>query len=162
MPPAVHRILTASLAALLLFAWPVAADSYPFRHSPNANRAHSQYIEDIGRHKDQFNEMLEAAGNRFILTSQRQIQRYTAAMNREVRNLTRAGEIKPAYAVRAVVNRTEEWEVTPPDSDGFHFLFDPLSQNHPAADAADQNRQLRIPLAQHLEGRLRGTGGTVQ
>lgn len=110
------------IAVVLGVSLPAAADAFPFRHSPNASRAQSQYFEEVKEARSQFMSQLDEAGKRFNLAAEREIQRYASGMNRDVRDLTRAGEVKAAYAVRAMAKSTEEWVVSPPDYNGVHFL----------------------------------------
>lgn len=119
-----HRVLSVLLTCgvALLFGADVVADTYRFNESDNAKRAYGKYLVDLNDlralHKTQVNN----AGSRFTLIVDRHLQRYNVALNREVRSLTRAGEIDAAYAVRDLATDSDKWEVTPPDHEGYHFL----------------------------------------
>lgn len=124
MPRLIPQLVVLILVCVtgVVIGLPAQAQSDPFRHSPNAKRAQSQYHDDLQALRAQHKASVMEAGSRFKATAERHIQRYSNVLSREVRTLTRAGKIEAAYAVRALSNSTDDWEVTPPNQQGVHFL----------------------------------------
>ncbi|MGB0768064.1 MAG: hypothetical protein ACPGYV_10175 [Phycisphaeraceae bacterium] len=104
--------------------WSAAAQSegLSLEHSPNGERALRLHGEKLAELESFYEQSLEQPAERFKKTSQRHVDRYRSLLDREMRALTRAGSIEQAEAVQSALRASENWSLTTPDGEGFHFL----------------------------------------
>ncbi|MEO0477332.1 MAG: hypothetical protein AAF085_15395, partial [Planctomycetota bacterium] len=112
------------LLMLLFFATAICpATAEPtFKHSLNAQRTLKKHGGVLDGLKAGYFKAAEQAGKRFEKTAQRHVDRYASLVEREVRSLTRAGEIDAATAANEMMAKVQELLIAPPDSNGLHFL----------------------------------------
>ncbi|MEM9348039.1 MAG: hypothetical protein AAGB26_15635 [Planctomycetota bacterium] len=121
----IHRLaLTLACLGVVSAARSTTAQSedLEIEHSPNARHVLRKHAEKRADLEADFLASLAEPAKRFQHTCDRQVKRYTAMLEREVRSLTRAGSIEEAKAVQAAMQRAGSWQVTAPDSKGLHFL----------------------------------------
>ena len=116
----IHLLFVA--AVCLGIGLPAQAMTFAFKHSPNAKRLQDKHIQDLRGLLGEYKKMVSDAGDRFEIASRRHIQRYSIALQREVRSLTRDGKIDAAFAVQAKVDESKKWKIYPPNFEGVHFL----------------------------------------
>lgn len=118
-----HYIHLLFVAAVCLgIDLPAHAVTFAFKHSPNAKRLQDKNIKELRGLLGEYKKMVADAGERFEIASRRHIQRYSIALQREVRSLTRDGKIDAAFAVQAKVDESKKWKIYPPNFEGVHFL----------------------------------------
>mgnify|MGYP001815757959 CR=1 FL=1 len=150
----IHRqaaVLLACLIALtaLIQTHPVSAQSegIDIEHSPNAKRALRLHGEKRASIEAYFLASLDMPVERFLQASERHVKRYTAALDRDIRTLTREGNIEEASAVLTAIKRTEDWVITPPNDEGIHFL----SQANLQVEGNDSATKLGVDLQVNIE-----------
>jgi hypothetical protein len=118
-----YRVLL-SLMLVLLLASAASAQSegIELEHSPNGKRALRLHEEKRAQLVSHYHESIEPHRERFEQTCERHLNRYAALLDREVRALTRKGMLEEAAAVQAAVKQVESLTISPPNSEGLHFL----------------------------------------
>ena len=93
-----------------------------FKHSPNAGQSLATHERELESVLKEFHKLVDQSADRFEKSAKRQVERYESMMEREVRTLTRAGQIDAAAAARDLLDKIKALPITPPDDEGVHFL----------------------------------------
>lgn len=125
----IHRQAAVLFACLIVLVslvptHPALAQSegIDIEHSPNAKRSLRLHAEKLAELEAFYYQSLSHPTKRFEETCQRHITRYATMLDREMRTLTRSGEIEQAKAVQSAIQRAEAWTIAPPNQQGLHFL----------------------------------------
>jgi len=93
-----------------------------FEHSPNAKQAQDKHHDAMGTLLLSYQAAMKKAGDHFARTADRHVKRYITLLEREVRSLTRAGDLDAATEASSTVEASAKWDITAPDEEGVHFL----------------------------------------
>lgn len=93
-----------------------------FSSSPNGKKAQKTHFDNLTALTKLFNKSVGEADGRFKQTAERDIQRYTLLLQREVRALTRAGQFDAASQAQQALDAANAWRVHRPTFQGEHFL----------------------------------------
>lgn len=98
------------------------SEGIELEHSPNGRRALQKHEETRKDLQGFYNQAVDTPGKRFQQTAERHLSRYITALEREVRSLTRKGDIEQAEAVQHAIKQAQRWTVSVPNAKGLHFL----------------------------------------
>lgn len=141
--PTLSVMLMLCLIALLPGHVSVAQDAQAgFEHSPSAQAALDRYERALEQNAAVYHEQVAVVNDRFATLAQRYVQQYTTRLEQLLRELTRDGQLEGARQVQAMIDAAGQWQITPPDSEGNHFLSSVVLE----ADQSERATQLGIDL----------------